>query len=133
MDMSINDRVIGMGSGREMDVVDSHWLARVCQFGLGRPSLEPDRTILALRSLRGHRRSLIQERARVRDRAQKVIDRAGVRIGGMINDGFGVKGRIMPDGLIAGNSREAIPARLSRRVTGKLAVLGSALSFTLAD
>ena len=119
--------------GRKTDVEDSRWLARVCQFGLGRPSLVPDRTFLALRSLSRHRRSLVQERARVRNRVQKVIDRAGVRIGGIISDVFGVNGRIMLDGLIAGDSREVILGRLSHHVSGKLAALGSALTFTLAD
>ena len=119
--------------GRKTDVEDSRWLARVCQFGLGRPSLVPDRTFLALRSLSRHRRSLVQERARVRNRVQKVIDRAGVRIGGIISDVFGVNGRIMLDGLIAGDSREVILGRLSHHVSGKLATLGSALTFTLAD
>ena len=69
----------------------------------------------------------------MRNRAQKVIDRAGVRIGGIISDVFGVNGRIMLDGLIAGYSREAILCRRSHQVSGKLAALGSALSFTLAD
>ena len=119
--------------GRKTDVEDSRWLARVCQVGLGRPSLVPDRTFLALRSLSRHRRSLVQERARVRNRVQKVIDRAGVRIGGIISDVFGVNGRIMLDGLIAGDSRELILGRLSHHVSGKLAALGSALTFTLAD
>ncbi len=119
--------------GRNTNIEDSRWLARVCPFGLGRPSLVPDRTFLALRSLSRHRRSLVQERARVRNRVQKVIDRAGVRIGGIISDVFGVNDRIMLDGLIAGDPLEAILGRLSRHVSGKLAALDSALSFTLAD
>ena len=119
--------------GRKTDVEDSRWLARVCQFGLGRPSLVPDQTFLALRSLSRHRHSLVQERARVRNRVQKVIDRAGVRIGGIISDVFGVNGRIMLDGLIAGDPREVILGRLSHHVRGKLVALGSALSFALAD
>ena len=119
--------------GRKTDVEDSRWLARVCQFGLGRPSLVPDRTFLALRSLSRHRRSLVQERARLRNRAQKVIDSAGVRIGGIITDVFGVNGRIMLDGLIAGDSRDVILSRLSYHVRNKLVALGSALSFVLDD
>ena len=95
--------------GRNTNIEDSRWLARVCPFGLGRPSLVPDRTFLALRSLSRHRRSLVQERARVRNRVQKVIDRAGVRIGGIISDVFGVNDRIMLDGLIAGDSAGGDP------------------------
>ena len=119
--------------GRKTDVEDSRWLARVCQFGLGRPSVVPDRQFHALRSLNRHRRTLVEERARVRNRAQKTIDRAGIRIGGIISDVFGVNGRIMLDGLVAGDSREDILSRLSAHVSGKLAALGSALSLSLAD
>ena len=42
----------------------SRWLARVCQFGLGRPSLVPDKEFRALRGLSRYRRGLIQERSR---------------------------------------------------------------------
>ena len=46
---------------------------------------------------------------------------------------FGVNGRIMLEGLIAGDSREDILSRLSAHVSGKLAALGSVLSLSLAD
>ena len=69
----------------------------------------------------------------MRNRVQKVIDRAGVRIGGIVSDVFGVNGRFMPDGLISGDAREAILGLLSRHVSGNLAALDSALSYTLAD
>ena len=115
------------------DVEDSRWLARVCQFGLGRPSVVPDRQFHASRSLNRHRRSLVQERARLPNQVQKTIDRAGVRIGGIISNVIGVNGRFMLEGLVAGDSREAILSRLSSHVSGKLAALGSALSLSLAD
>ncbi len=64
--------------GRKTDIEDSRWLARVCQFGPGRPSMVPDREC--------HRQRLVQERSRVRNRIQKVIDGAGVRVGGILSD-----------------------------------------------
>ena len=100
--------------GRKTDVENSRRLARVCPSGLGRPSG-------------------VQERARLRNRVQKTIDRAGIRIVGIISDVFGVNGRIMLAGLIDGDPREAILSRLSSHVRGKLAALGSALSLSLAD
>ena len=119
--------------GRKTDVEDGHWLARVCQFGLGRRNVVPDRQFHALRSLNRHRRSLVHERARLRNRTQKTIDRAGIRIGGIISNLFGVNGRIMLEGLAAGDSREDILSRLSAHVSGKLAALRSALRLSLAD
>ena len=79
--------------GRRTDVEDSRWLAPVCQFGLGRPSVVGDRQFHALRSLNRHRRSLSHERPRVRNRTQKTIDRAGIRTSGIISDDFGINHR----------------------------------------
>ena len=82
--------------GRKTDVEDSRWLARVCQFGLGRPSFVPDQQFRDLRSLSRHRRKLIARRSQVRNQAQKVIDRGGVRIGVVLSDIFGANGRRGP-------------------------------------
>ena len=67
--------------GRKTDIEDSRWLATICQFGLGRPSLVPEREFRAARGLSRHWWTLIQERSRV----QKVIDGAGVRIGSILS------------------------------------------------
>ena len=65
--------------GRKTDVGDSRWLARVCQFGLGRPSFVPPRAFRQLRAPSRHRRTLVAERSRVRNRVAKVVERAGAR------------------------------------------------------
>ena len=62
----------------------SRWLARVCRFGPVRPSVVRDRQFHASRSLSRYRRSLVQEPARLRNCTPKTIDRAGVRVGGII-------------------------------------------------
>ena len=119
--------------GRKTDIEDSRWLARVCQFGLGRPSLVPDKRFRALRALNRHRRSLVHDRSRVRNRVHKLIDAAGIRIGGIITDIFGVNGRIILDGVRAGEGRQMILPRLTRHVRNKLEDLGEMLSFSLED
>ena len=117
--------------GRKTDVGDSRWLARVCQFGLGRPSFVPTREIRELRVLSRHRRTLVAERGRVRNRAAKVVDRAGARVGGVITDIFGMNGRRILDGLVDGLGRDAILGRLSNHVRSKLDRLGDALTAEL--
>ena len=86
--------------GRKTDVEDSRWLARVCQFGLGRPSFVPSQQFRDLRSLSRHRRTLVARRSQVRNQVQKVIDRGGVRIGTVLTDIFGKNGRRILDGLL---------------------------------
>ena len=117
--------------GRKTDVADSVWLARVCQFGLARASHIPSREIRRLRPLTRYRRQLIAERSRVRNRVQKVIDRCGIRIGGVISDLFGVNGRRLLDGLARGDSQQTILASLDARMARKLTALGKALAFEL--
>ena len=53
--------------GRKTDVDDSRWLARVCQFGLGRPSFVPSQQFRDLRALSRYRRKLVARRAPVRN------------------------------------------------------------------
>ena len=78
----------------------------MCQFGLDWPSAMTDWQCHALRPLSRRLRSLAQERA------QKTMDRDGVRIGGNISDVFGVNGRIMLQGLVAADSHEDVLARM---------------------
>ena len=129
----LNAQQVKQLRGRKTDIEDSRWLARVCQFGLGRPSFVPSQTFRDLRSLSRHRRSLVAQRSRVRNQAQKVIDRAGVRIGTVLTDIFGANGRRILDGLVDRRDRADILASLSPHVRGKLDQLGDALSLTLRD
>ena len=114
--------------GRNTDVADSVWLARVCQFGLATPSHVPSRAFREMRVLTRYRRTLISQRSRVRNRVQKVLDRSGVRVGGVLSDVFGRNGRRILDGLARGLDPDAILASLSHHVAHKLERLGDALS-----
>ena len=80
-----------------------------------------------------YRRTLVQRRSQVRTRVQKIIDRAGVRIGGILTDIFGTNGRRILDGLCRGDDRQVILDSLSGHVRGKLEQLGDALTLTLGD
>ena len=119
--------------GRKTDVEDSRWLARVCQFGLGRPSFVPAQQFRDLRALSRHRRKLVARRAQVRNQVQKVIDRGGVRIGAVLSDIFGRNGRRILDGLVERLGSTDILASLSAHVRGKLEQLGDALRLALRE
>ena len=102
--------------GRKTDVADSVWLARVCQFGLCSPSLVPPAQFRALRKVSRLRRQVVRERARVRNRIHKILDAAGLRIGGVLSDLFGVNVRRLLDGLLAGQPKADLLASLSHHV-----------------
>ncbi len=130
--MLVNARQVKQLKGRKTDVADSVWLARVCQFGLATPSHVPPRAFRELRALTRYRRTLVAQRSRVRNRVQKVLDRSGVRVGGVLSDVFGRNGRRILDGLARGLGHEAILVSLSHHVAHKLARLGDALRLELS-
>ncbi|MCY4595492.1 MAG: transposase [Bryobacterales bacterium] len=94
--------------GRKSDVADSLWLARICRFGLCRPSYVPPRDFRQLRQLSRYRRKLVGERSRARNRIHKTLDHDGLRLGGALTDIFGLNGRKILAGLAAGRSKAAI-------------------------
>ena len=118
--------------GRKTDIAGSVWLSRSCQFGLASPSLIPLKTFRDLRGLGRYRRRLIEQRVQKQLRIQKVLDRNGIRIGGILSGvTHGVSGRRTLDGIIAGKSRETILSGLGRHIRKKLDALGDALNFEL--
>ena len=117
--------------GKKTDVNDSLWLARICQFGLALPSYVPPRLFRQLRQLTRYRRKLVDERSRARNRVHKTLDHDGLRLGGVLSDIFGVNGRRILDGLVAGHSPRYLLANLTHHVAAKLAPLTQALAATL--
>ncbi len=113
--------------GRKTDYNDSIWLARVCQFGLARPSYVPPQEFIELRQQCRYRRKLVGDRARTRNRLQKTLDPSGLRVGGVLTDLFGLNGRRILDGLVKGRDAPAILARLSGHVRHKLEPLARLL------
>ena len=117
--------------GRKSDVADSLWLARICQFGLCRPSYVPPRHFRQLRQLSRYRRKLVGERSRARNRIHKTLDHDGLRLGGALSDIFGRNGSKILAGLAAGRSPDAILAALSGHVRPKRALLEQVLEAKL--
>ena len=117
--------------GKKTDVNDSLWLARICQFGLALPSYVPPRQFRQLRQLTRYRRTLVAERSRNRNRVHKTLDHDGLRLGGILSDIFGVNGRRILDGLVAGHPPGRILAGLTTHVQAKLEPLAQALAAAL--
>ena len=119
--------------GRKTDVADSVWLARICQFGLGSPSMIPPALFRRLRKVSHLRRQLIRDRASLRNRIHKILDAVGPRIGGVLSDAFGVNGMRILEGIVAGKATEEILDSLSPHVRHRLKDLRDALAVQLDD
>jgi transposase len=77
-------------------------LAKVVERGMCRPSLVHPKPIRQLRDVTRYRRSLVREQAREKQRLEKTLEDAQIKLDSVISDLHGVSGRQMLQALIAG-------------------------------
>jgi transposase len=87
------------------------------EYGLVAPSLVPPPPIRVLRQLTRRRATLIGERTREKNRLAALLEDAGIKLGVVATDIFGVSGRHMIEALIGG---ERDPHLLADLAVGKL-------------
>lgn len=102
--------------GRKTDMNDSEWLAKLIRSGLVRPSFVPPQPIRELRVLTRLRRSQTGDQARIRNRIQKDLETAGIKLASVASDVFGVSGRAILRALADGQTEPAVLAQLSKSV-----------------
>jgi transposase len=125
----VNAQHIKAVPGRKTDVKDSEWIADLLRHGLVRGSYIPDRPQRELRELVRYRRSLMQQRAQVINRIQKVLEGANIKLAAVANDILGVSGRAMLEAMVAGTEDPVVLAALARgRLQDKRAALEEALT-----
>src|SRR3954454_11859463 len=103
--------------GRKTDVCDSAWIARLVEHGLVRASFVPPPPIRRLRDLTRYRAALVSERTREKQRMEKLLEDAGIKLSVFVSDIFGVSGRAMLAALIAG---ECDPEVLAEHAHGRM-------------
>jgi transposase len=100
--------------GRKTDPKDADWLARLLRHGLLQPSFVPPTPIRDLRDLTRLRRKTIEMRARVQNRAHKVLEASGIKLGSVVTDVFGVTGRAILEQLASNKTDPAVLAELAK-------------------
>ena len=132
--MVVNARHIKNVPGRKTDVKDAEWIASLLRHGLLRGSFIPDRPQRELRELTRYRRSIVEERARVVNRIQKVLEGGNVKLSSVATDVLGVSGRAMLDAMVGGvNDPEQLAQLAKGRLRNKQHALEQALSSLMAD
>jgi len=111
--MVVNARHVKAVPGRKTDVKDAEWLAELLRHGLLRASFVPDRAQRELRELVRYRRTLIQEKARLVTRVQKVLESSNIKLGSVASDVMGKSSRAMLRELVAGNTDVTAMAELA--------------------
>ena len=90
--------------GRKSDMKDASWIAELLAHGLIRASFVPPGPILELRDLTRTRKQLMRELVQHKQRIQKVLEDANVKLASVVSDVLGESGRRMLNALIAGES-----------------------------
>lgn len=85
----VNAQHIKAVPGRKTDVKDAEWIAELLRHGLLRGSFVPPRPQRQLRDLTRHRSTLVQERARVINRLQMVLEDANIKLASVVTDKIG--------------------------------------------
>ena len=104
-------------------------LASYLRHGLIRPSFVPPRDIRELRDLTRYRKKLLANGAAERNRIQKVLEDANIKLGSVLSDVFGVSGQRMLHALVEKPSVdvEAVAALAHWSLEPKIEALKQAL------
>lgn len=116
------------------DKLDSVWLCKVAERQMIRPSFVPPPPIRMLRDLTRYRSDLVAVRTAEKQRVEKLLEDAQIKLSVVATDIFGVSGRDMMAALIAGQRDPKALAQFARgRMPGKLAALQEAFTGRFND
>jgi transposase len=101
--------------GHKTDMKDCQWLAHLLRHGMIRPSYIPSPPIRELRELTRRRKQLIRNAAMERNRVQKVLEEANIKLGNVLSDVFGASGQDMLLALVQGQTTAEQMAQLAKR------------------
>jgi transposase len=110
----VNAQHIKAVPGRKTEVKDAEWIAELLRHGLLRGSFIPSKPQRQLRELTRHRTTLVQDRARVINRLQAVLEDANIKLAAVVTDIRGVSARAMLEALITGERDVTVLADFAR-------------------
>jgi transposase len=111
----VNARDVKHLPGRpKTDVLDAVWLCKVAERQMLRPSFVPPWPIRRLRDLTRYRIDLVGVRTAEKNRVEKLLEDACIKLSVVASDIFGVSGRAMMAAMIAGERDPKVLAQLAR-------------------
>jgi transposase/transposase-like protein len=131
----VNARDVKHLPGRpKTDRLDAVWLAKVAERQMLRPSFVPPPAIRRLRDLTRYRADLVGVRTAEKQRVEKLLEDAQIKLSVVASDIFGVSGQAMLAALIAGERNPKALAQLARsRMRAKLGQLQEAFTGHFSD
>ena len=111
----VNARDVKHLPGRpKTDKLDAVWLCKVAERQMIRPSFVPPEPIRMLRDLTRYRVDLVTQAGAERNRAEKLLEDAQIKLSVVVSDLFGVSGRLMMAALIGGQRDPRTLAELAK-------------------
>jgi transposase len=131
----VNSRDVKHLPGRpKTDKLDAVWLCKVAERHMIRPSFVPPPRIRRLRDVTRYRCDLIEARAAEKQRVEKLLEDAQIKLSVVASDIFGVSGRAMMAALIDGQRDPQVLAQMARgRMRGKISALEEAFTGYFTD
>jgi transposase len=114
--------------------LDCIWLCKVAERQMIRPSFVPPPEFRRLRDLTRYRAGLVAARTAEKNRVEKLLEDAQIKLSVVVSDIFGVSGRDMLAALVAGERSPKVLAQLARRtMRRKITVLEEAFTGYFTD
>jgi len=131
----VNARDVKHLPGRpKTDKLDAVWLCKVAERQMIRPSFVPPPVFRRLRDVTRYRADLVAVRTAEKQRAEKLLEDAQIKLSVVASDIFGVSGRQMLAALIAGERDPAVLAQMARAaMRGKITALQEAFTGYFTD
>jgi len=96
------------------DRLDAVWLCKVAERQMIRPSFVPPAPIRRLRQLTRYRAALVSDASAEKNRVEKLLEDAQIKLSVVASDIFGVSGRAMMAAMIAGQRDPKVLAQMAR-------------------
>ena len=129
-----NARHIKNVPGRKTDVADSEWLCKLLRNGLIQGSFIPPRHIRQLRDLTRYRSRLNNNIAAEKNRLQKYLEDANIKLSSVATDTLGVSGRRMIREIIKGNTdRNGLSELAKGRLRSKIEELKKSFNSRITE
>jgi transposase len=114
--------------------LDAVWRCKVAERQMIRPSFVPPPVFRRLRDVTRYRAGLIGVRTAEKQRAEKLLEDAQIKLSVVASDIFGVSGRPRLAALIAGERDPKVPAQMARAaMRGKITALQEAFTGYFTD
>ena len=120
--------------GRKTDRMDARWIAGQMRHDRIKPSFVPPPEFRDARELARARRQLIEERTSIRNEIQRLLARAGITLGDLVSNVFGVSGMNILEALAEGKCiQDELPGCLRTTLKSKLTPIAAALEAPLSE